>query len=125
DGIRHPGYPADRGGQLRAAVQRTFADSEVEVYGKYLDDRSLFVVPVPLRGSPANPIAVDGTPAGEYSLHSDDLRAAGLPSSAAEVGLGDGDLADGIHPRLRVTGLRFEHVWHSGLSVENHARHTD
>ena len=125
EGIRHPGYPADRGGQLRAAVQRTFADSEVEVYGKYLDDRSLFVVPVPLRGNPAHPIAVDGTPAGEYSLHSDDLRAAGLPPSAAEVGLGDGDLADGIHPRLRVAGVRFEHAWHSGLSVENHARHTD
>ncbi len=125
DGIRDPGYPADRGGQLRLDLRRTSADSELALYAKYLDDRSLFVVPIPLRGSPDNPVAVDGTAAGEYSLHSADMRAAGLPPSAREVGLTNDDLADGIHPRVLTAGIRLDHEWHSGLSLTTHTRLTD
>ena len=124
DGIRDPGYVADRGGQLRLALQRTTPGSEFEVYAKYLDDRSLFVVPVPLRGRPSNPTAVDGSAAGEYSLHSEDLRNAGLPWSAEEVGLSDSDLADGIHPSLLTTGLRMDFKWDSGMSLTTHSRLT-
>jgi iron complex outermembrane recepter protein len=124
-GIRDPGYPADRGGQLRVDLRRITPDSELGVYAKYLDDRSLFVVPVPLRGSPANPVAVDGSAAGEYSLHSEDIRAAGLPPSAREVGLTNDDLADGIHPSVLTAGFRLDHEWHSGLSLTTHSRLTD
>lgn len=124
DGIRNPGYVADEGGQVRAELQRSTANSSIGVYAKHIDDRSLFVVPIPLRGSPSNPTAIDGSAAGEYSLHSDDMRAAGLPPSADEVGLGDSDLADGIHPRLTSTGLRLEHLWDSGISLSSHSRFT-
>jgi outer membrane receptor protein involved in Fe transport len=82
-------------------------------------------VPIPLSGSPENPTAVDGTPAGTYSLHSEDLRAAGLPVSAGEVGLAGSDLADGIHPQLLSAGARLELRWDSGLSLNSHARFTD
>src|SRR5690606_5769835 len=124
DGIRHPGYVADRGGQLRLALQRTTPGSELELYAKYLDDRSLFVVPVPLRGRPSNPAAVDGSAAGEYSLHSEDLEDAGLPSSAGEVGLSGSDLSDGIHPSLLTAGLLMDLMWDSGMSFTSHSRLT-
>jgi len=122
DGIRNPGYVADEGGQVRAELQRSTEKSSLSVYAKYIDDRSLFVVPIPLRGSPSNPTAVDGSAAGEYSLHSNDMRAAGLPPSAGEVGLENSDLADGIHPRLLSAGIRLELLWDSGISFSSHGR---
>jgi iron complex outermembrane recepter protein len=125
DGVRYPGYVSDEGGQLRIELARATKRSELAVYAKYIDDRSLFAVPIPLRGSPENPTAVDGTPAGTYSLHSEDLRAAGLPASADEVGLAGSDLADGIHPELLSAGARLDLRWDSGLSLTSHARFTD
>lgn len=125
DGIRDPGYPADRGGQLRTDLLRKFDGGTIELYARYLDDRSLFVVPIPLRGDPSNPVAVDGSPAGEYSLHSSDIRAAALPPSAAEVGLEGSDLADGIHPRLVTAGVDLSRHWPSGISLRSHTRYTD
>jgi outer membrane receptor protein involved in Fe transport len=104
DGVRDPGYTADEGGQFRAKLVRTFVDGELELFGKYIDDRSLFAVPIPLRGNPSDPDAADGSDPGEYSLHSDDLAAAALPPSAAEVGLQGSDLEDGIHPQLFTAG---------------------
>ncbi|HEX7060713.1 MAG TPA: TonB-dependent receptor [Woeseiaceae bacterium] len=124
DGVRDPGYPADRGGRFRFELERTGTASRLGIYGTYLDDRSLFVVPIPLRGSPSNPVAVDGTPAGEYSLHSADIRAAGLPASAAEVGLADADLADGIHPELSTFGVRFDRYGAAGWLLASHTRYT-
>ncbi|MEX2125857.1 MAG: TonB-dependent receptor [Woeseia sp.] len=124
DGVRNPGYVADEGGQVRVELQRTTPNSELGLYAKYIDDRSLFVVPIPLRGSPSNPSAVDGSAAGEYSLHSNDVRDAGLPPSADEVGLRNSDLADGIHPRLLTAGIRVDLLWDSGISLTSHSRLT-
>jgi iron complex outermembrane recepter protein len=125
DGIRAPGYAADRGGQFRLGFLRSIDGGEIGLYAKYIDDRSLFVVPIPLRGDPANPAAVDGSASGEYSLHSNDIRAAGLPPSAAEVGLDGSDLADGIHPSLLTVGANLSRHWQSGISLSSHTRFTD
>lgn len=124
DGIRDPGYVADSGGQLRVELRRASDTSEISIYGKYIDDRSLFGVPIPLRGSPSNPVAVDGTSAGAYSLHSEDLRAAGLPPSAAEAGVHNDDLADGIHPQILTAGLFIRRFWRPDLSLSSHTRLT-
>ena len=59
DGIRSPGYTADDGGQVRVKIARTFEQATVEVFAKYIDDRSLFVVPIPLTGDPADPRALE------------------------------------------------------------------
>ena len=125
EGLRDPGYAADRGGQVRLNLLREFDGGELELYARYLDHRSLFVVPIPLRGDPSNPVAVDGSPAGEYSLHSQDIRAAGLPPSAGEAGLSDNDLADGIHPSLLTVGADLSRDWPSGVSLRSHTRYTD
>jgi len=125
DGIRNPGYVADEGGQFRLELLRSTANSGLSLYAKYIDDTSLFVVPVPLRGSPSNPTAVDGSAGGEYSLHSSDIRAAGLPPSAEEVRLANGDLADGINPRLLTTGIRLDLNVNPGVSLTSHSRFTN
>lgn len=124
DGIRDPGFVADSGGQLRLELRRLSPDSEIGIYGKYIDDRSLFSVPIPLRGSPSNPVAVDGTAAGTYSLHSNDVRRAWLPPSALEAGVRNDDLADGIHPSVLTAGLEYRRYWRPDLSLASHTRRT-
>jgi iron complex outermembrane receptor protein len=124
-GIRDPGYPADEGGQFRVKLTRRFANGLLELFGKYIDDRSLFAVPIPLIGSPSNPRAADGGSALTYSLSSQDVRAAPLPPSAAEVGLQGSDLANGIHPTLGTLGGRLTWTFNAATTVTNLFRYTN
>jgi len=125
DGIRDPGYVADEGGQLRFKLVRTLANGEVHFFGKYINDKSLFAVPIPLRGDASDPdTAADGDP-GTYSLHSKDLARAGLPPSAAEVGLQGSNLEDGIHPDLYTLGVGLRWDFANGVTLTNLLRYTD
>jgi outer membrane receptor protein involved in Fe transport len=125
DGIRDPGYTADRGGQLRVKLVREWDAGDIEIFGKYIDDRSLFAVPLPMMGSPSDPRIAGGGDPGDYSLHSKDLARAGLPASAAEVGLQGSDLEDGIHPKIGTVGARINWELNDLVSVSNTLRLTD
>jgi iron complex outermembrane recepter protein len=125
DGIRDPGYSADEGGQFRVNLASEFERGEVTIFAKYIDDRSLFVVPIPLEGNPSDPDAVNGQDAGSYSLHSEDLARAGLPSTAAEVDLQGSNLEDGIHPSLWTLGGRVRLDFSDTVSFTNLIRYTD
>jgi outer membrane receptor protein involved in Fe transport len=50
DGVRHPGFPASRGGQIRGNITRDFDGGFVRLYAKYLNDRNIFYLPVPIQG---------------------------------------------------------------------------
>ncbi|HWK75751.1 MAG TPA: TonB-dependent receptor [Povalibacter sp.] len=125
DGIRDPGYSADQGGQFRLKLLWNFEAGELELFGKYINDRSLFAVPIPLQGNPSDPDAINGQDAGTYSLHSEDLVRAGLPASAAQLGLQGSNLEDGIHPDLTTIGARLRWGINDMLTLTNLARYTD
>lgn len=48
-GIRDPGFPASKGGQVKANLTRLLDDGFIRIYGKYLNDRNTFFLPVPVR----------------------------------------------------------------------------
>ncbi len=125
DGIRDPGYTADEGGQVRVKLAGELASGTLEFFGKYINDKTLFVVPIPLQGNPSDPSGVNGQDAGEYSLHSEDLAAAPLPTSAAEVGLQGSDLQDGIHPELATVGVGLTWEFTDTTTLTNLLRYTD
>lgn len=125
DGVRDPGYAADKGGQFRVNATRALENGEVELFGKYLNDRSLFIVPIPLQGNPSDPSAINGQDPGTYALQSADLARAPLPVSAAEVGLQGSDLEDGIHPDLVTAGVKFNWDFSYTVSLRNVLRYTD
>lgn len=125
DGVRDPGYTADEGGQFRVKIGRSFDNGSIEFFGKYIDDRSLFVVPIPVTGDPSDPSGVNGADAGTYSLHSEDLARAGLPVTAAEVGLRGSNLENGIHPQLATIGGKLNWQFNDTVSVTNLLRYTD
>ncbi|MBY8828013.1 TonB-dependent receptor domain-containing protein [Hephaestia mangrovi] len=51
NGLRDPGYPADRGGQLRAAIDYDDGRNRLAFNVKRLDDRVILYLPVPLQFS--------------------------------------------------------------------------
>lgn len=124
-GVRDPGYTADEGGQMRVRVARRFERGSLELFAKYIDDRSLFVVPIPLTGDPSAPRGLNGSDAGTYALQSEDLARAGLPASAAEVGLQGSDLRDGIHPQLGSFGAKLDWKFNDRVQFKNLLRYTD
>jgi outer membrane receptor protein involved in Fe transport len=125
DGIRDPGYTADEGGQIRIKLVHTFDAGKFEIFSKIIDDKSLFAVPIPLRGDPGDPTTPSGADPGTYSLHSADLAAAPLPPSASEVGLQGSNLEDGIHPELFTIGAKLNYDLNDTVTLSDTVRYTD
>ncbi len=50
-GVRDPGYPGIRGGQLKFNVTRQLPNGYVRASLKYIDDRNQFILPLPLQNT--------------------------------------------------------------------------
>ncbi|MET0310241.1 MAG: TonB-dependent receptor [Sphingomonas sp.] len=98
DGLRDPGYPADRGGQLRAGIEYDDGRARLSFNVKRLDDRVILYLPVPLQfdargdvhGIPGFDPLFD-TLAGPDEVH--------VPFKTA-AGPRDFDLSQGTHSRV-------------------------
>jgi iron complex outermembrane receptor protein len=58
-GVRDPGFPGIRGGQLKANVTRDLSNGYIRASVKYIDDRNQFILPLPLE-NPDDPDYVSG-----------------------------------------------------------------
>jgi iron complex outermembrane recepter protein len=58
-GVRDPGYPGIRGGQLKGSVTRLLNNGYLRFSVKYINDRNLFIVPLPFT-NPTDPQYVPG-----------------------------------------------------------------
>jgi iron complex outermembrane receptor protein len=58
-GVRDPGYPGIRGGQIKANVTRLLSNGYLRASVKHIDDRNQFILPLPF-SDPANPSFVSG-----------------------------------------------------------------
>lgn len=48
DGVRDPGWTADKGGQIRASIGRDFENGSVDFDVKHVEDKTIFYLPIPL-----------------------------------------------------------------------------
>jgi outer membrane receptor protein involved in Fe transport len=60
-GVRDPGFAANEGGQLRVNATREYASGHARVYGKYLNERDLWYLGIPIRNF-ADPQPIPGGP---------------------------------------------------------------
>ena len=58
-GVRDPGFPGIRGGQLKANVTRDLRNGYIRASVKYIDDRNQFILPLPLT-NPKDPDYISG-----------------------------------------------------------------
>jgi iron complex outermembrane recepter protein len=84
-GVRDPGFPGIRGGQLKANVTRRFGNGYVRASAKYLDDRNQFILPLPF-ANPADPEYVPGL--GDYaSMNTNEGLDLQIPTPAGDLTL--------------------------------------
>lgn len=128
DGLRRPGFTADRGGQFRMNLTRPLPDGELTLYASRLDDRSIFYLPIPL-ADPRNPTRslshlldpLDGTLTSNDFRH---LRIRTLDGRGGSATVNE-DLSEGIHPRVNVIGASIERRLAGGWTLQDKLRYTD
>ena len=49
DGVRHIGYPAEKGGQIVGTLTRRWDTGEFTLYGRHTNDHNAFYTAIPLR----------------------------------------------------------------------------
>lgn len=125
DGLRDPGFTANKGGQIRASLTRTFEGGGVTAYVKRLDDRNIFYLPIPLK-DPRNPsVSLAGLiDPRKGTLTSADFRHARIRTLDGTTNgrTFDADLADGIHPDMITAGIMANFKFGDGWQLTEHFR---
>jgi len=128
DGLREPGFTANKGGQIRGNL--TFLLSErmtLDVDAKLLDENTAFYTAIPLADptDPARTLAPWIDPL-KGTLASNDLRYHTAQSFIGNQNISRNiDLADGIDTKVRQLGAKLHWDAGNGLTVDNHLRWVD
>jgi iron complex outermembrane receptor protein len=126
-GVRNPGFPGIRGGQLKGSITRLLGDGYVRFSVKHIDDRNQFILPLPFV-NPSDPDYVSGfsqygsfstpegvdlqvpTPTGELTLPLDNGIKTKATWFSADVAL---DLADDWHLQNTVQVMQNNQEWNA------------
>ncbi|MBU3077872.1 TonB-dependent receptor [Sphingomonas quercus] len=110
NGIRDPQFRAEKGGQITANLRHDFAGrGSVLIYGRYLNDRGQWLLPIPIIQQGRKISAYPGFDAGTGALPSRDTRIT-TNNSGRTV-----DLADGRGARIGNIGVAFDYELADGL----------
>jgi outer membrane receptor protein involved in Fe transport len=106
-GLRDPGFAANEGGQIRANLERSLASGHVRVYGKYLDERNVWYLGIPIEDY-RRPVAIAGGPAiGSGTMFANERRTLTIPDAFNPGSTVRKDL-DGNTTRYRMVGADFQ-----------------
>lgn len=122
NGIRNPGYKADNGGQIRMNFQYNINGGYVKLYYKKLNDKDLFLLPIPLTNA-KSPKGFNGFDASHGTLASLDMTHLSVPQY--DGGTFDANLQNGVHPDVNVIGAEIKKDLGSGFYFNNNTRYTD
>ncbi len=111
-GVRDPGFPANRGGQLKASLTRLFDNGYLRFNGKRLDERNIFYLPIPLQ-NPKSPSGIPGFDPNTGTLTSIDHALVKIPTPDGQSI--ERNLKDGMNPEITQFGgelfLNLENGW--------------
>jgi outer membrane receptor protein involved in Fe transport len=120
NGVRDPGFPGIRGGQLKGSISRLLDNGYVRLSGKFIDDRNQFVLPLPFR-NPSDPEYVSGfSDYGSMSTNEGNHLTVPIPTGDLELPLDDGLRTKAVWLTADV-GFDFADQW----SVQNIAQLMD
>ena len=98
NGIRDPDFPANRGGQFRASLTRLFDNGFLRFNTKYLEERNIFYLPIPLQ-DPDNPKGIPGFDPNFGTMTSNDASKFIIPTPPFGA-VQEYNLKDGMHPEI-------------------------
>lgn len=128
NGLRNPGFQADRGGQFQVGGTYLLGDQgKITADVRYLNDRTIFYTDIPL-SNPTTGASLSGLINPSYGTL-DSASARGITVKSLD---GNGnvisqtrDLANGIHPQVITGTVGFDWDWGNGWSFSDKARYTD
>ena len=112
-GIRSPRFDADKGGQVTANLRRNFDCGSVLLFARYLDDRSQWLLPVPVEQHGRRLSAYPGFDAGTGTLAGPDTRIGTLNDGTRY------DLEDGRGARIVHLGANLEKDLGGGFTLRD------
>ena len=118
DGIRSPGFKANRGGQLKGNITRLFNKGFLRISGKYLNDRNIFYLPIPLKNT-IEPEGLSFFDPNYGTMTSANLSRINFPTPEGSRRY---DLDDGVHTKLSYIGSHFSYDVGEGWQINNRNR---
>ena len=124
DGPRESGYNGNKGGQIKANITKEFENGFVRLYFKYLNDRSIGYLPMPVAvsGTNANPTISSVT---NFDVSSDTPHSPFFISNFGIGGNGNrrtSDISDGMNPNSKAIGGEFSFDFDDGWNVSDKIR---
>jgi outer membrane receptor protein involved in Fe transport len=113
EGIRSPRFDADRGGQITANLRHDFTDGSLLLFARYLDDRSQWLLPIPVEQHGRHISAYPGFDPGTGTLAGPDTRFGTLNDGSPY------DLAHGRGARILNLGGNLEAHPASAVTVRD------
>jgi len=96
DGVREPGYNADKGGQFKINLTGRFNQTEVNLSYRYLNDKTSFFSPIPMTNA-QSPQSINNVNANYATLLSNDFNQLTFKSPAGNF---QRDIKDGQQSQL-------------------------
>lgn len=117
DGVRHAGYTANSGGQIKLNVTQDFGKSSLRFFVKKLDDKTIDYFPMP-QGK-------DGRSLDDFDALSDSQHSKHLGHNSGISADGEiftSDVSDGLHADMVSLGLQAEIQWNDQWVIDNKYR---
>ncbi len=121
EGIRDPGFPANKGGQVKFNITRLLNNGYVRFNAKFLNDRNVFYQPIPLQDK-SSPRGISGFDPNYGTLTSNDANYISISTPKGEHF--EEYLDEGMHPRLMALGGETLLGDGEGFSFKNSFRYT-
>lgn len=129
EGPRDIGYLGNKGGQIKANLTKTFDNGYLRVYTKFLNDKSVMYLPMPmlLKGSNSNPTFAN-LPG--FDITNDAVQSAYLQQSAGTSPFNGGgthvnDVRNGNNPSSKAIGAEFSFDLGDDWKVNGKARYSN
>ncbi|MCU4165896.1 TonB-dependent receptor domain-containing protein [Carboxylicivirga caseinilyticus] len=124
-GPRNPGYNANNGGQIKANITKDFEKGYARLYFKYLDDKTISYMPMPVKvtGTSDNP-TYESVPG--FDLTNSSLQSPYFNHMLSVDGQGNSrvsDMSEGMHPKSIAVGGEFSFDLGSGWNLKERFRY--
>jgi len=117
EGVRDPGFPGNKGGQINANVTRLLDNGYFRVHGRYLNDQNVFYLPIPLQ-NPDDPEGISGFDPNYGTMTTRDAGLIRVPSPDGQ-GRVTRDLTQGMNPVLGSLQAELFFELDNGVTIEN------
>jgi len=124
EGPRNPGYTANQGGQIKANLTKQFNKGYARVYFKYLNDRAISYMPMPVKatGNADSPVyeSIEGFDLTKHTLQSSNfLMLSGVDGKGNNR---TSNIADGMRPEVLSVGTEFRFDLGNGWHIMQRGR---